>query len=77
MWVSQFDDMRRKQVAMGLARDYDSIEVLRDRILEDDTDEYIKGAYYCRMLELQETMTPVGKMVVDRYIEEGKKCLQV
>lgn len=35
-------------------------------------DQYLRGAYYCRMVELQPTLSPVNRLITERYIEKFK-----
>jgi hypothetical protein len=71
----QYGDQKRKEETMEQARQIDSIDELIGFLESDLKDDYLRGAYYCRMVELQSTLSPVGRLIADRYVEKFREVV--
>ena len=71
----EYGNQKRKRETMEIARQIDSVDELINFLEGDLDDAYLRGAYYCRMVEIQPTLSPVGRLITERYIEKFRESV--
>jgi hypothetical protein len=64
-----------RKIAMDVAREIADVGELINGLEAGIDDQYLRGAYYCRLVELQPALSPVGRLIAERYVEKFKEIV--
>jgi hypothetical protein len=71
----RYEDEQSRKVAMDVARGIADVGELINGLEVGIDDYYLRGAYYCRLVELQPALSPVGRLIAERYVEKFKEIV--